>query len=168
MTLKCGCPQSYPQDWDGEDVDLSHHCVHILPIPTFIHMPLAYESYTKKQNQDIERLELEEPWPGLTLTQTGALRGRIIRLLDASTRSPSRRVEFLPTPFNVRAKLHHGNVSTIRYPVSQMSLDLLESGRRPKELYLCHLACPQCHETGDKILFLRRWVKTSRAAKSEK
>ena len=36
---------------------------------------------------------------------------------------------------------------------------ILDSGRMPKELYLCHLTCPHCSADrgGDRILVLRRW-----------
>lgn len=154
----CGCPERYP-DWHGRDVDLGGQCVHVLPIPTLLHMPLAYTLYARRQHIVVDRLELREPWPGFTLTQTGALRGRIMRLLE-TTEAVARHIEFLPRPFNLRGYLHRGSVSTIRLPVHDMAMDLLTQGRRARELYLCYLTCPQCRgeDQPDKILLLRRWV----------
>ncbi len=157
MTLDCGCPPEYP-DWDGQDIDLGGYRVHTLPIPTFFHMPLAFEAYLQRQQQAIDTLELEEPWPRLILTRTGLLRGSITRLLKDTT-SMSRHVRNLPVPYPVRGMLHHGNVSMLAKPVREMQLALTEEGRIPKELYLCHLTCPRCSEDrgGDKILVLRHW-----------
>jgi hypothetical protein len=158
MTKACGCPDTYP-DWHNQDLDLGGQCVHRLSIPTLMHMPLAYEMYARRQQQDIERLQLQERWPGFTLTRTGLFRGAIMRLLESSD-SPARHIEFLPSPYHLRGYLHHGSVGNIQIPVRQVSLDLLEQGRRPKELYLCYLTCPQCRGEDDKdrILLLRRWV----------
>ncbi len=158
--LECGCPASYPA-WDREDIDLGGWCSHSLPIPTLLHMPLAYEAYLQRQNRALEQLQLQERWPGLVLTRTGLWRGRILRLLEDGA-SLSRHVRYLPTPFTVRAALHHGNVSTIRAVVREIQMSLLDSGRMPKELYLCHLTCPRCESErgGEKILLLRRWVES--------
>jgi hypothetical protein len=158
MIKACGCPGTYP-DWHNQDVDLGGQCVHVLPIPTFLHMPLAYSLYAKRQQEIIDQLQLPERWPGFTLTQTGILRGRILRLLE-SNETPARRIEYLPRPFHVRGYLHRGSVGNIRLPVHQMSMDLLEAGRRTKELYLSYLTCPRCRgdDQPDKILLLRRWI----------
>jgi len=157
MILECGCPDDYPA-WNDEDVDLGGTCVHSLPIPTLLHMPLAYEAYLQRQQHEITRLELPEKWPGFALTQTGWLRGRIIRLLN-NVQSPSRFVSFLPKPFNVRAKLHSGDIGTIRTAVQEIQTKLLNDGKMPKELYLCYLTCPRCQDArgGARILLLRRW-----------
>ena len=72
MILECGCPGEYP-DWHGQEVDLSHHAAHVLPIATFFHMPLSYETYRQMQQQEIDQLELQERWPGFTLTRTGIM-----------------------------------------------------------------------------------------------
>jgi len=155
--LDCGCPESFP-DWHDQDIDLGGQPIHRLPIPMLLHMPLAYEVYVQKQRQAIENLQLQECWPGLRLTRTGLLRGSLTCLLE-DNQSLSHHVGHLPHPFNVRGRLHHGNVSTIRDTVRQVQMTLLDSGRMPKELYLCHLTCPHCSEQrgGDKILLLRRW-----------
>lgn len=161
MMLACGCPADYP-DWDGQDVDLGGHCVHELAIPMFLHMPFAYEMYIQRQQQTIGELQLVERWPGLVLTRTGVLRGRLLRLLE-HTGSPARQVRFLPRPFNVRGIMHYGNVSTIRDSVRKIQMGLLDTGRMPKELYLCHLTCPRCaaERGGDRILLLRRWAESA-------
>ena len=160
MTKPCGCPDAYP-DWHKQDVDLGGQCVHVLPIPTFMHMPLAYSMYAKRQQQIIDQLQLKERWSGFTMTQTGILRGRIMRLLE-STESPARRIEYLPRPFHLHGFLHMGSVSNIRVPVHEMSMYLLEKGRRTQELYLSYLTCPECRGEAqpDKILLLRRWVES--------
>ena len=95
------------------------------------------------------------------MTQTGILRGRIMRLLE-STESPARRIEYLPRPFHLHGFLHMGSVSNIRVPVHEMSMYLLEKGRRTQELYLSYLTCPECRGEAqpDKILLLRRWVES--------
>jgi len=155
--LECGCPTEYP-DWHDQDVDLSGLPAHQLPLPMLLHMPLAYELYVQKQRQALENLNLVERWEGLRLTRTGVFRGSLTSILKDS-QSLSRHVGHLPHPFQVRAYLHHGNVSTIRPSVRHVQMTLLDSGRMPKELYLCHLSCPHCSEQrgGDKILLLRRW-----------
>ena len=81
MSLSCACPEHYP-DWDGKDINLGGQCVHTLSIPMFLHMPLSYEVYLKRQYNDIQGLQLKEPWPGLVLTRTGMFRGTIMRLLQ--------------------------------------------------------------------------------------
>ena len=123
-------------------------------------MPLAFELYVRRQQQNIRQLGLQEPWPGLVLSRMGLLRGVILRLIDGE--SPSRYVSYLPSPFHLRVKLHHGNVSTARRTIAAIQMDLLNSGRLPKELYLCHLTCPHCSAKrgGDQILVLRRWVES--------
>jgi len=157
MMLSCGCPEHFP-DWDGKDVDLGGQFVHSLPIPTLMHMPLAYELYVKRQQQAIIHLQLQEQWPGMVLVRTGFFRGSITRLLE-NTRSPARHVHVLPRPFWVRAALHSGNLSTGRKLVQRIQMDIVDAGRRPKELYLSYLTCPHCGDQrgGEKILLLRRW-----------
>jgi hypothetical protein len=46
-------------------------------------------------------------------------------------------------------------------------MQLLDSGRMPKEMYLAYLTCPACSEErgGDRILLLRRWRASGRLAK---
>ncbi len=158
--LDCGCPADFPA-WNDEDIDLGGYCSHSLPIPNLFHMPLAFESYLQRQNQALQQLQLRERWPGLVLTRTGLFRGTITRLLEDAS-SLSRHVRYLPTPFMVYAKLHHGNVSTSRSAIRETQMILLDSGRMPKELYLCHLSCPRCETTrgGEQILLLRRWVES--------
>lgn len=158
MIRECGCPGEYP-DWHNQDIDLAGQCIHTIKIASFLHMPIAYELYAKRQQTEIANLELEEKWPGLALTRTGMFGGKRIRLL-ANNRSPSRRISFLPSPFNLRVIVHNGNVSTVQVPVREMSIGLIEEGKRPKELYLSHLNCPRCQkdENDEKIMLLRRWV----------
>lgn len=160
MAAECGCPEVYP-DWDGKDVDLCGYHVHRLPIPTFVHMPIAYELYVEKQRRAMASLGLKEIWPGFTLTRTGMLGGSLMRLLEAAQSSLSRYVRTLPCPFTLRGVLHHGNISTIHRAVREMQMYLIDRGSAPKELYICHLSCPACAERkGERILLLRRWVES--------
>lgn len=157
----CGCPETYPA-WNGKDVDLAGQCVHRLSIPTFFHMPLAYEAYTRRQAESIEQLGLKEMWPGFTLTRMGMLGGEILRLLEDS-QSPSRLVQHLTPPFTANVALHPGDIGTIAKTVQPQQMALVESGRVPKDLFLSYLTCPLCTERkgGDKILLVRRWTPGS-------
>jgi len=158
MILECGCPGEFPAEWDRKDIDLGDYCIHRLPVPMLVHMPLAFEVYVQRQQRMIDGLGLHERWPGLVLTRTGMLRGTITRLLE-DAQSLSRHVRTLPSPYHVRAVLHRGNVSTIRPALRELQMSLLDGGRMPKELYLCHLTCPRCsaRRGGDQILLLRHW-----------
>ncbi len=158
----CDCPDSYP-NWDGQDIDLGRHCVLTLSIPTFIHMPIAYDLQRKKQRQEVANLELKERWPGFVLTQLGMLRGKMMRLLE-DTESPSRHLSYLPRPFNVHAKLHHGDIGTVRKTLGEMQMEMVDKGHLPKELYLGYLTCPLCEErkNGARILIVRRWIESPR------
>ncbi|MEO5573444.1 MAG: hypothetical protein ABIR48_03020 [Gammaproteobacteria bacterium] len=160
MTPDCACPQNFP-DWHQRDIDLGGELAHILPIPMFLHMPIGFEAYVERQRQALARLPLRERWPGLVLTRSASLRGRIIRLLEAAV-CPARHLEFLPSPFHLRGYLHQGDIGTISAGVRHIQQELLAEGRRPRELYLCYLTCPLCNEQrgGDKILLLRRWVES--------
>lgn len=162
MRLACGCPDTFP-DWNGQDVDLSLHPAHILPVTTFLHMPLAYTASLERQRADIEQLELKETWPGFILTQTNFMSGRVISLL-ASAQSPSRYVACLPAAFQLHAKLHLGGISTLRNSARELQSHLFDAGRMPKELFLAHLTCPRCaaQRGGEKILLLRRWLASPR------
>lgn len=164
MTLACGCPEHYP-DWHDNDIDLGGHRVLTLPIGTFLHMPIGYDVYVGRMRQMLKQLELKERWPNLLLTQTGWLKGRVIALLeDEDNASPSRHVSRLPSPFNIDAMLHNGGMGTIRNAVRQMQSRLLDQGRMPKELYLCHLTCDRCSDErgGELIMVLRRWEPSRR------
>lgn len=165
MMLECGCPSEYP-DWHNQDIDLAHHCAHVLPIASFLHMPLSFETYKQRQQQEVEQLELHECWPGFALTRTGWLRGKMIRLLKDSE-SPSRHFQRLGSDFQVRGFLHEGGIGTVRNSVREQQMQLLDSGRMPKEMYLAYLTCPVCSEArgGDRILLVRRWRASSRLAK---
>jgi hypothetical protein len=165
MMLECGCPGDYP-DWHEQDIDLGGQAIHRLSIPMLLHMPLAYEAYVQKQRQAIEQLQLPERWPGLRLTMTGLFRGSLTCLLEDG-QSMSRHVGHLPHPFHVHSFLHQGNVSTARSAIRHVQMTLLDSGRIPRELYLCYLTCPHCSEQrgGDKILLLRRWKSSERLEK---
>ena len=165
MILDCGCPGEYP-DWHGRKIDLSHHAAHVLPITTFMHMPLSYETYRQHQQQEIEQLELTEKWPGFALTRTGVIRGQLIRLLE-NTDSPSRHFKLLDADFNVHCHLHHGGIGTIRNSIREQQMMLLDSGDLPKEIYLSYLTCPRCSEErgGERILLLRRWKASNRLSR---
>lgn len=165
MTLECGCPEESP-DWDNRDVDLGGEAVLALPIPTFLHMPMGYEVYLGRARHLITQLELEPRWPDFYLTRTGWMRGRILCPLTSAD-SPSRHVTRLPKPFQLRGKLHQGDIGTIKNSVREMQAELLDAGRMPKELYLSYLTCPLCQAQrgGAKILLLRRWEQSSRLSK---
>ncbi|ALP51743.1 hypothetical protein Tel_00515 [Candidatus Tenderia electrophaga] len=165
MTLECGCPEHFP-DWDNEDVDLGGAAMLELPIPSFLHMPMGYEVYLGRARHLVSQLELEPRWPDFYLTRTGWLRGRILAPLSSAD-SPSRHVKRLPYPFQLRGKLHQGDIGTIKNSVREMQAKLLDAGRMPKELYLSYLTCPLCQEQrgGAKILLLRRWEQSGRLSK---
>lgn len=160
MTLPCSCPETYP-DWDGQDIDLGGSAVLALPIPTFLHMPMGYEVYLGRLNHLLQHLDVKQRWPGLVLTRTGWWRGEILSVLSQSN-SPSHLIRHLPSPFRLRARLHKGDVGTIRTSVREMQSQLLDAGRMPKELYLSYLTCPTCAEGrgGAKIMLLRRWEES--------
>lgn len=160
MKLDCGCPSTFP-DWHKQDINLGGELAHVLPIPLFLHMPIGFEAYVARQQQMLDQLNMEERWPGLVLTRSAAFRGKIIRLLEEAF-SPAHHLEHLPNPFHVRGYLHKGDIGTISKGVREAQTELLEAGRRPKELYLCYLTCPRCAKAkgGDKILLLRRWVES--------
>jgi len=162
MLLECGCPSTYPA-WHDQDVDLSGFCIYQNPIPTFLHMPIAYELQLQRQQSALQRLELRERWPGLALIRTGMFRGTMTRLLEDAS-SLSRHVTHLPNPYWVRAHLHRGDIGTLRRTARDMQGLLLESGRMPKELFLCHLTCPRCaaRRDGEKMLVLRHWKESPR------
>jgi len=165
MILECGCPSEYP-DWHGQYIDLAHHCAHVLPIASFLHMPLSFETYRQRQQNEIEQLELQERWPGFALSRNGWLRGTMIRLLEDSE-SPSRHFQHLGADFQLQAMLHDGGIGTVRKSVREQQELLLDSGRMPKEMYLAYLTCPRCSEErgGDRLMLLRRWRASSRLAK---
>lgn len=165
MTLECGCPESWP-DWHQQDIDLGGMLAHQLGLPCFLHMPLSYGLYAAKQHQQIQDLELTEKWPGLVLSTTGLLRGRIIRLL-ADQSSPSRHVSALPMDFRIRGLLHEGGIGTVRDSVRALQSGLLDQGHMPKELYMAYLTCPRCADQrgGDKILLARRWRESATLAR---
>ncbi len=160
--LPCGCPAAWPS-WAGGDVDLGGQPVHVQPLRTLLWMPMGYQAFRMRQQRELELLELEEPWPGLTLVRMGPFRGQLLRLLREAD-SPSRRVQHLPAPFRLRARLHRGGMATLRQAVQALQRELLEAGRMPKELYLAHLSCPRCQEAkgGELILLLRRWEDSPR------
>ncbi len=161
----CRCPENYP-DWHQRDIDLSGQAMHRLPIAAFMFMPLAFDSYNKRQADEIAQLNLNETWPGLVLARTRLWGGEILRLLD-SGESPSRRIDHMGSPFLLHGFLHQGDIGTVRHATQALQSSLLEAGRIPKELYLCYLTCDRCNERkgGHKILLLRRWQESPRLAK---
>jgi len=165
MTRHCLCPTHYPH-WHEKDLDLSGKPVHTLKLPCFLYMPLSYEHYVQKQQNDIIQLELTEEWPQLVLTRTGFLRGEIISLLKNGN-SPSRFVHHLEGSFQLRGFLHQGGIGTIKQSTRELQMQLFDLGRMPKELYLSYLTCPICSEEkgGDKILLLRRWKESRTLSK---
>lgn len=164
MILDCGCPGEYP-DWHEQKIDLSHHAAHVLPIATFLHMPLAYESYRQRQQFEIEQLDLKERWPGFALTRTGVLRGEIIRLIE-NAESLSRHFKHLDGDFHLHGYLHEGGIGTIRNSIKEQQAQLLDNGEIPKEMYMSYLTCPRCCDKrgGERILLLRRWKASGRLA----
>ena len=165
MLLECGCPSTYPA-WSDEDVDLGGHCVYQVPIPTFLHMPIGYELQLQRQQTALQRLGLHEHWPGFAMARTGMFGGTVVRLIE-DTSSLSRHVTHFPTPYWLRAHLHHGNVSTLHPAAREMQGRLLDRGCMPRELFLAHLTCPRCADGrgGEKILLLRRWTASPRLRK---
>jgi hypothetical protein len=161
----CSCPSSYP-DWHEQDVDFSGQPTHTLPMPTILHMPMSYDTYVQKQQNEIEQLELQELWPGLVLTKIGFMRGAVIRLLKSGD-SPSRFIRYLENDFRLHGLLHIGGIGTIKQSMRALQNRLFDMGRMPKEVYLCYLTCPICSERkgGDKILLLRRWQESPTLAK---
>ncbi|MDH4275237.1 MAG: hypothetical protein OEW08_09385 [Gammaproteobacteria bacterium] len=155
----CTCPQALPA-WDGRDIDLGGHAVHRIAMPTPFSMPMAFDLYRQRQQQELERLELHESSPGLVLMRTGLWRGEVMRLLTTDTHSLSRHVQRLPSPYWVRAVLHHGGIGTLRRTITAMQSALFDSGKTPKALFLAYLTCPVCAEArgGEQILALRHWV----------
>jgi hypothetical protein len=171
MILECGCPSTHP-DWHDEDIDLGGRCIHRVAVPMLLHMPIGYDVQLRRQQENLQRLGLQETWPGLALVRTGMLRGSLTRLLE-NARSPSHQVSWLPHPYQVRAHLHHGGLGTLRQVVRDMQAHLLDAGRMPRELLLAHLTCTRCAESrgGEKILLLRHWresriLQKRRTAKS--
>lgn len=157
--LVCRCPETYPEEWVGKDIDFAGWCVHRFGIASFAHMPLAYEAYVDRQADNIRQLGLTEKWPGLVLTRTGWWGGEIIRFVE-DAQSASRFVEYLAPPFDVNVALHEGGVGSITKTVQEQQRHIVDAGCRPKELYLAHLSCPVCAERkgGEKILAIRRWI----------
>ncbi len=164
--LECGCPENYPEDWSGRDVDLGGQFIHRIRIPTPIHMPLAFEAYLQRQQRSLLELGLPERWPGLALVETGLWRGSLTRLLDVDEGPPSHLVSYLPRPYPVRALVHDGDVGTLRPSLRRLQQGLLDEGRMPRTLYLCHLTCPRCRDDrgGDRILLLRHWRESETLA----
>ncbi len=160
MRLECGCPGSFP-DWRDQDVNLAGQRVHTAAAPMFLHMPIGYELRVERQRQTLERLKLTERWPGMVLMRTGLFRGKLLRLLEPTT-SPARGLEYLPNPFQVRGFLHEGGIGSLAPSVRRIQTDLINTGKRPLELYLSHLTCPHCAAArgGEKILLLRHWVES--------
>lgn len=161
MILECGCPSTYP-DWHQQDVDLGGRCIHQVSVPMLLHMPIGYDAQLRRQQDNIDRLGLEETWPGLALVRTGMLRGNITRLLE-NTESPSHHVSWLPRPYQVYAHLHHGGLGSVRPALRDMQARLLDTGRMPGELLLGHLTCTRCADQrgGEKILLLRQWRESA-------
>lgn len=156
----CGCPDHFPA-WHLQDIDLSGQPNHRLKIAAFFFMPLSYDSYRQRQQRDIDQLELQEVWPGMTLTRITFMGGSIQRVLSSGA-SPSRFIHYFDTPFRLHAYLHPGDMGTLKDSVRALQNRLFDQGRMPKELYLCYLTCPRCRERkgGDKILLLRRYIES--------
>lgn len=164
-TLPCGCPEDIP-DWDGRDVDLGGQPMLELKIGTFLHMPMGFDIYLGRVRHLVKELELEEQWPGFRLSQTGWFTGRILSPLLKGD-SPSRHVIHIPSPFQMRGKLHKGDIGNIKKTVRDMQSELLDAGRMPKDLFLSYLTCPVCEEErgGTKIMIMRRWEASARLSK---
>lgn len=160
--LSCRCPDTYPK-WDGTDQVLAGRCVHRMKIPSFFHMPLAYDQYVGKQEENVYQLGLKELWPRFVLTRTGMWGGEIIRFIE-DAESPSRMVQVLPPPFDVNVMLHDGGIGTVQKTLRKQQEHLTDLGRVPKELFMAHLACPVCEDRkdGEKIMLVRRWESSKR------
>ncbi|MFP5344047.1 MAG: hypothetical protein C4528_07525 [Gammaproteobacteria bacterium] len=160
MTLACGCPESFP-GWHEQDINLGGRLTHSVSIPAFLHMPISYELHRERQRLTLHRLGLKEQWPGLVLLRTGLLRGKILRLLEPAA-SPASGLNYLPQPFWVRGLLHQGPISAMAQGVRRVQSALIQTGKKPLELYVSHLTCPHCAEQrgGEKILLLRRWTES--------
>jgi hypothetical protein len=166
MRLECGCPTEFPADWHGKDIDLGATLVHEQRVPMFLHMPIGFEACLDRQHKDIERLELNERWPGFVLAESAMFRGRLICPL-AEESSPARSVYRLPNPFQLRVRLFRGDVGGIKQVVREMQSALLDEGKMPKQLFLSYLTCPRCQEErgGMQIMLLRHWVKSPKLEK---
>jgi len=166
MLLECGCPSTYPA-WHDQDVNLGGHCIYRVPIPTFLHMPIAFELQLQRQQAALQQLGLRERWPGFALVRTGMFGGTAVRLIE-DTSSLSRHVSHFPIPYWLRAHLHPGGIGTLRPAVREMQAYLLDHGRMPRDLYLSHLTCPRCADErgGEKILLLRHWTESAKLKSS--
>ena len=144
-----------------QDIDLSGLPIHNMKIAAFLFMPLSYDSYARRQQQDIEQLEIQEMYPGLTLTRTKLWGGTIQRIIK-SGESPSRFIGYFNSAFHLHGFLHQGGIGTIKESIRALQNRLFDQGRMPKELYLCYLTCPICSEEkgGDKILLLRHFTES--------
>jgi len=164
--VQCPCPEEYP-DWDGKSINLGGHCIHEMKISCYFHMPVAYDMYVSKQAENLHMLDLTEKWPGLILTKTGMIGGKIIRLIE-DVQSPSRLVKYIPGDFHVMVQMHRGGIGTVSKAAHKMQIAMVEKGCMPKELYLVHLTCDECWERkgGDKILILRRYTANARIQKN--
>ena len=160
--MACRCPEVYPEEWLGRDMDIAGSCVHKMGIASFAHMPISYESYLDRQTHNIYELGLTERWPGLAFTRTGWFGGENLRFIE-SAQSPSRLVQYLPSPFNVSVRLHEGGVGTVTRTAQRQQSDIISARCKPRELYLAHLSCPVCAERkgGEKILLMRHWLPSA-------
>lgn len=158
MTYPCGCPRTYPEEWDGQDIDLGGSLVHEQSAPMFLHFPIAYDLYRHRQIEDIARLGLIERWPGFALTLSAAFRGKHLRLLE-DDHSPARRLRYLPSPFRLRVAMHKGDIGSVKPVIQKMQTELINAGCMPHEIYLAYLTCPLCsgERGGNKMMVLRRW-----------
>jgi hypothetical protein len=156
--LPCGCPQHYPKEWDGQDVDIGGWLVHTQPAPMLLHFPIAFDLYRKRQDEDITRLGLKERWPGFALTLSAAFRGKHLRLLEEEE-CAARRVNHLPSPFRLRVAMHRGDIGSVKPVIRNMQTELIQEGRMPHELFLAYLTCPLCSDDrgGNRMMVLRRW-----------
>lgn len=158
MRLECGCPSEWP-NWDGKDINLAEWQVHEQNVPMLIHMPIGFEACLDRQHEDIQKLELEEEWPGFVLAKTGMFSGRIYALLKAG-HSPARKITRFDNPFNVRVKLFKGEITQIKTAIRELQSELFDEGKRPAELFLSYLTCPRCKDErgGTQILIIRHWI----------
>lgn len=167
MTLPCGCPQHFPEEWGGQDIDLGGWLVHEQSAPMVLHFPIAFDLYRKRQVEDIARLGLTERWPGFALTRSAAFRGGHLRLLEDED-CAARRVHHLPSPFRLRVAMHRGDVGSVRPIIRNMQTELIEEGRMPREIYLAYLTCPVCaaDRGGNRMMVLRRWTPSKKLKES--
>ncbi len=162
MRLDCGCPSEYPE-WHDSDIDLGGTLVHQQKTRLFLHMPIGFEAYLHKQDDDVKKLQLTPLWPGFVLSQSGMFSGRLLYPLKEQD-SAVHKTHRLKNPYWLRAHILDGDISDIKNIIRSMQTTLIQEARMPKELYLSYLTCPLCQAErgGNKIMILRHWQSSEK------